>query len=87
MFAGQLEDLALRLDDAGAAHLLVFAHDLDDLHLVLPDLLDQVGGESRSGFGIEPVLSLGARKGDPSLGDPKEELPDAHPRNRSPDRP
>jgi hypothetical protein len=30
----EIENLSLRLDDAGAAHLLVLAEDLDDVYLM-----------------------------------------------------
>jgi hypothetical protein len=33
--AGEVEDLALAVDDAVAAHLLVFSHDAYDVGLVL----------------------------------------------------
>jgi hypothetical protein len=37
VFAGEIEHLALGLDDAGATHLLALAQDADDVVLVLPD--------------------------------------------------
>jgi hypothetical protein len=48
MFAGQLEDLALALDDPSVVHLRVLTQDVDDVGIVLPDNLGQL---RRDAFG------------------------------------
>lgn len=54
--AGEIEDLALTLDNSSAAHLLVLAQDLDDLLFVLPQFVEEIRFKSIFRVVVEPVL-------------------------------
>ena len=76
MFAGQLKDLPLGLDDSCALHLLVLAHDAGDVCLVFLDCRSELWSNVLCRVDLEGVLGLAHRERESGLRDGKQYVPD-----------